>query len=91
MEKILSEQQTRVRGQLEKYQIESQQLSLSGLSEAEDRQKKADAAYWKKWLENVEGDPRSEPERIRAFYAMKSHRLEPVGIAYLWPVGNPTL
>jgi hypothetical protein len=91
MEKILSEQQTRVRGQLEKYQIESQQLSLSGLSEAEDRQKKADAAYWKKWLENVEGDLRSEPDRIRAFYAMKSHRLEPVGIAYLWPVGNPTL
>jgi hypothetical protein len=39
----------------------------------------------------VEGDLSSEPDRIRAFYAMKSHRLEPVGIAYLWPVSNRTL
>jgi hypothetical protein len=91
MEKILSDQRTRVVGQLEEYQAESRQLTLSGLSEAEDRQKKADAAYWKKWLENVEGDLCREPDRIRAFYEMKSHRLEPVGIAYLWPVGNPVL
>lgn len=91
MEKILSDQRARVLGQLDKYETESQQLSLSGLSEAEDRQKKADAAYWKKWLGNVEGDLSREPERIRAFYEMKSHRLEPVGIAYLWPVSNPAL
>jgi hypothetical protein len=91
MEKILSDQRARVLGQLDKYETESQQLTLSGLSEAEDRQKKADAAYWKKWLGNVEGDLSREPERIRAFYEMKSHRLEPVGIAYLWPVSNPTL
>lgn len=91
MEKILSDQRARVLGQLDKYETESQQLTLSGLSEAEDRQKKADAAYWKKWIGNVEGDLSREPERIRAFYEMKSHRLEPVGIAYLWPVSNPAL
>jgi hypothetical protein len=91
MDKILSEQRARVLGQLDKYETESQQLTLTGLSEAEDRQKKADAAYWKKWLENVEGDLRREPDRIRAFYELKSHRIEPVGIAYLWPVSNPAL
>lgn len=86
MDKILSDQHKRVLGELEKYQTDSQQLTLSGFSEAEERQKKADAAYWKKWLENVEGDLHREPDRIRAFYQMKSHRIEPVGIAYLWPV-----
>ncbi|MEY5026627.1 MAG: hypothetical protein RLZZ244_2155 [Verrucomicrobiota bacterium] len=91
MDKILSDQRKRVLGELEKYQTDSQQLTLSGFSEAEERQKKADAAYWKKWLENVEGDLRREPDRIRAFYQMKSHRIEPVGIAYLWPVKHSAL
>jgi hypothetical protein len=91
MDKILSDQRKRVLGELEKYQTDSQQLTLSGFSEAEERQKKADAAYWKKWLGNVEGDLRREPDRIRAFYQMKSHRIEPVGIAYLWPVKHSAL
>lgn len=91
MHRILTEQRKRVLGELDKYHTDSQQLTLSGLTEAEDRQKKADAVYWKKWLENVEGDLHREPDRIRAFYQMKSHRIEPVGIAYLWPVKNPAL
>jgi hypothetical protein len=41
--------------------------------------------YWEDWLANVEGDLEREPARIRDFYTVKSHRVEPLGIVYLWP------
>ena len=37
---------------------------------------------------NVDGDLAREPARIRDFYTVKSHRIEPVGLVYLWPVGG---
>ena len=53
--------------------------------------KKAGTAWaglddWDRWLENVELDLQREPARILEFYRTASFRLEPVGIAYLWPV-----
>jgi hypothetical protein len=36
----------------------------------------------------VDDDIAREPERIVDFYRVASHRLEPIGIAYLWPVTN---
>jgi hypothetical protein len=53
--------------------------------EAERKQRKADMKYWEDWLANVEGDLEREPARIRDFYTVKSHRVEPLGIVYLWP------
>jgi len=50
------------------------------------RQLDSNRRYWQRWLENVETDLRREPERILDFYKITSFRIEPVGIAYLWPV-----
>ena len=56
-----------------------------GLNDDEQRQKESDIRYWQAWLENVDGDLAREPARIRDFYTVKSHRIEPVGLVYLWP------
>jgi hypothetical protein len=34
----------------------------------------------------VDADLVKEPQRVADFYRVKSFRLEPVGLAYLWPV-----
>jgi hypothetical protein len=53
--------------------------------ELERKQRRADMKAWQDWLANVEGDLQREPARIRDFYTVKSHRIEPLGIVYLWP------
>ena len=53
---------------------------------AERKQLEANRRYWHRWLENVEGDLKSEPARIRDSYKVTSYRIEPVGLVYLWPV-----
>jgi ERCC4-related helicase len=53
--------------------------------ELERKQRRADMKYWEEWLANVDGDLDREPKRIRDFYHVKSHRLEPLGLVYLWP------
>lgn len=71
---------------LTKYKAtEAEQLLLT-FSDDEKRQLAADRRHWERWLANVDGDLAREPERIAEFYQTKSFRLEPVGLAYLWPV-----
>jgi hypothetical protein len=31
-------------------------------------------------------DMQTEPARVQDFYTVTSHRLEPIGLAYLWPL-----
>jgi superfamily II DNA or RNA helicase len=54
----------------------------------EQRQRDLDRRAWKRFLDRVDDDIAREPERIVDFYRVASHRLEPLGIAYLWPVTN---
>lgn len=61
------------------------QLELS-FNEEEKRQLESNKKYWQRWLENVEDDIKREPDRIMEFYNVTSYRIEPIGIAYLWPV-----
>lgn len=81
--RLLEDQRKRVQAELFETQG-SDQMEL-GLNDEEKRQREADIRYWKSWLENVEGDLASEPDRIRDLYTVKSHRIEPVGLVYLWP------
>lgn len=89
---ILMEQRKRVETELQKAQGEDwlqQPLPLDDeirkQEELERRQRKADIKYWNDWLKNVDGDLKREPDRIRDFYSVKSSRIEPLGIVYLWP------
>ena len=78
----MEEQKKRVLSEMGRY--DDQQLLLRLDDERE--QLKSNRRYWDRWLENVEKDLQTEPERITQFYRTASYRIEPVGIAYLWPV-----
>lgn len=82
MRRILEDQRKRVSNEFGR----QAQFDLFGFNDEEKRQVAADRKYWARWLENVDGDLEREPERIKAFYRVASWRVEPVGLAYLWPV-----
>jgi len=82
MRRVLDDQKRRVLNELGRY--DQAQLLLS--VDLEKRQLESNRRHWNKWLANVEGDLRREPDRVRKFYQVASFRIEPVGLAYLWPV-----
>ncbi len=80
--RVLEDQKRRVLAELGRYDQAQLLLSL----DLEKRQLESNRRYWDKWLANVEGDLQREPDRVRQFYQVASSRIEPVGLAYLWPV-----
>jgi superfamily II DNA/RNA helicase len=84
LREILEDQRQRVLKEQGRWAVYQQ--DLPGFSTEEKKQLKANQRYWKAFLENVDGDIEREPAHISKFYQSKSHRIEPVGIAYLWPV-----
>jgi superfamily II DNA or RNA helicase len=83
MRKILEDQRKRV---LAEAGDRTATPLLPGFDEIERRQLESNRRYWQRWLENVDHDLTVEPARILRFYQPKSYRIEPVGLAYLWPV-----
>ena len=81
--RILNEQRQRVTKELAKNK-NWREMEL-GLNDDERKQREADIKHWESWLSNVDGDLQREPGRIREFYSVKSHRIEPVGLVYLVP------
>jgi len=77
---ILVSQQQRV----SRTQEQSRQLRLDIDDEA--RQLQANRRHWERRLEQIAREIDAEPERIRRTYDVTSERLEPIGLAYLWPV-----
>ena len=66
-------------------EFDPNQLLLPGIAEDERRERDADRRHWENRLERLESEIRNEPARIRASYNVHAHRLEPVGLVYLWP------
>jgi SNF2 family DNA or RNA helicase len=66
-------------------EFDPNQLLLPGIAEDERREREADRRHWQNRLARLENEIRDEPERIRASYNVHAHRLEPVGLVYLWP------
>ena len=83
MRKILEEQKQRVVKELGK--APDPQMLLTFTAD-ERRQTELDRKAWSRFIENVDGDLQREPARILEFYKVASFRIEPIGIAYLWPV-----
>jgi hypothetical protein len=81
--KLLEDQRRRVTANLNRYHEDAQMTF--GFDDEQRRQIESDARRWQEWLENVDGDLLREPARIKEFYTVKSHRIEPVGLVYLWP------
>lgn len=83
MAEILAEQRKRI----EKRELEIQQLELD-FGEEEKRQVSADKKHWKRRVQEIAAELKNEPDRIRKSYVVQTHRVEPVGIVYLWPVSG---
>ena len=63
------------------------QLTLDLVPE-ERREREADRRHWETRLARLERELREEPARLRNSYEVRAHRLEPVGLVYLWPVSG---
>jgi superfamily II DNA or RNA helicase len=63
------------------------QLALDLVPE-ERREREADRRHWEGRLSRLERELRDEPQRLRHSYEVRAHRLEPVGLVYLWPVSG---
>ncbi|TGG80866.1 MAG: hypothetical protein ERJ69_05890 [Aphanocapsa feldmannii 288cV] len=63
-------------------------LDLAKLSSQERRQLSADQRHWERRLETIESELSSEPQRITDSYRVVTHRLEPAGLVYLWPISG---
>jgi hypothetical protein len=66
-------------------EFDPNQLMLPGIAEDERRERELDRRHWQSRLLRLENEIRDEPERIRTSYNVHAHRLEPVGLVYLWP------
>ena len=87
LREILQRQRTRVLEELARYDREFGQLTL-GFDAEERRQVETNVRSWRRRLEQFDRDLAEEPARIRRFYEVRATRVEPVGLAYLWPETN---
>jgi hypothetical protein len=83
---LLEGQRARIAKAADKY--DPAQLSLPNVAEAERREYEADRRHWAARLARLESERRTEPERLAASYQVRAHRLEPVGLVYLWPASG---
>lgn len=87
LREVLDAQKERVAKELERHEGEIEQLALD-FSDEERRQLEADVKSWRTRLEQFSRELEHEPGRIRDFYEVRAHRVEPVGLVYLWPESN---
>lgn len=85
MRRLLTDQRTRIANLIRKAEP-ADQLTFSFPDEAERRQIQDDRRAWDRRLDALVREEVEEPERVRAGYATVAWRVEPLGIAYLWPV-----
>ncbi|MGH8542078.1 MAG: DISARM system SNF2-like helicase DrmD [Gammaproteobacteria bacterium] len=87
LREILERQRKRVQEALAKCEQDFEQLTME-FEEDEKRQLESDMRSWRNRLEQFDHDLKREPQRIREFYEVRARRVEPVGLAYLWPETN---
>lgn len=86
MVEILEGQRNRIERELAKVQDPQQAFEFKGLDDDEQRQLRDNAKFWQRRLDSIAHEMVDEPARIQESYAVRAQRIEPVGIAYLWPV-----
>ena len=64
------------------------QLDLPGVADEERRQRERDRKHWAGRVREIEREIEEEPARVRTSYEIRAHRLEPVGLVYLWPISG---
>jgi hypothetical protein len=86
LQRLLEDQRARIT----KADAEPDDAQLSFLPdiEAEAEQRRRDRRHWKAKLERLATDIAQEPERVRRAYSVAAHRVETIGLVYLWPESN---
>jgi superfamily II DNA or RNA helicase len=87
LQATLERQRERVQGELGRHEGKLDQLTLD-FNDEERRQLEANVRAWQRRLPRFEQELESEPRRMIEFYEVRARRIEPVGIAYLWPETN---
>jgi hypothetical protein len=82
---LLEQQRSRIAKAAEHF--DPSQLALDLVPE-ERREREADRRHWQARLGRLERELGDEPQRLRASYEVRAHRLEPVGLVYLWPASG---
>jgi ERCC4-related helicase len=87
--RLLRELLERQRGRLLEAagKADAAQLMLDLVPE-ERREREADRRHWHGRLARLDKEIAAEPARIRRSYDVHAHRLEPVGLVYLWPAAG---
>ncbi|WP_153823210.1 DISARM system SNF2-like helicase DrmD [Polyangium spumosum] len=83
MERILLAQKTLIGKEL----VDRKQLTLPWATDEEEQkhQFEADTRHMEKRAAELDKELEREPQRIREQYEVRHHRLERVGLVYLWP------
>ena len=64
------------------------EMDLTKLSKQERKQLDADRRHWARRMEAIDTELDREPKRIVDSYRVVTHRLEPAGLVYLWPISG---
>ena len=87
LETTLKEQRKRVVATLKKEKDRQPILRLE-FDKDEARQLKANMKAWERRILEFDKDIRNEPAKVEALYRVRTTRVEPVGLVYLWPETN---
>ena len=90
LESTLKDQRKRVVATLEKDASSKARQPLLRLEFDKDeaRQMKANMKAWERRILEFGRDIRIEPAKVEALYQVRTTRVEPVGLVYLWPETN---
>ena len=84
MRRLITDQRARILKLIQKAEPQDQMI-LMFPDEQERRQVQDDRRAWDRRLAALVKEEAEQPELVRAGYATVASRIEPVGIAYLWP------
>jgi hypothetical protein len=87
MRRIIEDQRKRILARKEDVKRNEAQLTL-GFDKMELLQLEEERKDWDKRLTAIGREVDEEPARILKSYQVQAHRVEPIGVVYLWPISG---
>ncbi len=87
MHRIIEDQRTRILARKEEVKRNQAQMTL-GFDKMELLQLEEERKDWDKRLTAIGREVEEEPARILKSYEVQAHRVEPIGVVYLWPISG---
>jgi hypothetical protein len=87
MRRIIEDQRKRILARKEEVKQNEAQMTL-GFDKMELQQMEEERKDWDKRLTAIGREVDEEPARILKSYEVQAHRVEPIGVVYLWPISG---